>query len=443
MNLIKKFFTEFTLLQRVMWAMGLSLPMALLLQYLPDTNTFYISTVSTFDVIGTMFINSLKMLVIPIVLVSMICGVTSMKDMSQLGSFAGRTMAFYVFTTFLAVSFSLVIAVTFFSFFGTTIAVPEVQAATDVVKEAQSIGQMLQNIIPSNLIVAMYEGNMLAIIFTALMIGISITVLGKEGRAIASWFEDWNKVLLKWIELLMLYFAPIGVFALLSKALGTQNIEVFISLTGFFFLTLFILLFHGFVTMGAIFKFTTGLNYKMFLTKARPVIQIAVSTSSSSATLPVTMRTLEERMGVNNSVASFTAPMGSTINMDGTAIMQGVATVFLATLFGIDLTMGDYINVVIISVIASIGTAGVPGVGLVMLTMVLHNVGVPVEGIALLIGIDRLLDMVRTAVNIMGDMTVTMFVAKSTGELNVDIFNDPNAGEVDTHVQFNKESLHE
>jgi len=425
MNLIKRFFTEFSLLKRVSWAMAASVPMALLLQYLqPEldangvvvgTHLFYDYTVTTFGNIGTMFINSLKMLVIPIVFVSMTCGITSMKDMSQLGGFATKTMGLYIMTTIIAVSFSLSLA----SFIGlgssAKVEAPAVSGAASETASVQSIGEMLVNVIPSNPIVAMAEGNMLAIIFMAMMFGISISVLGNGAKKVNELMNDVNDVLLEWIKLLMLYFAPIGVFVLLSKALGTQDVNVFISLLAFFAFTSFALIFHGAVVIGLIFKFATKLSLKTFFSKAKGVIFTAISTSSSSATLPVTMKTLEERMGVDNSVASFTAPMGSTINMDGTAIMQGVATVFLANLYGIDLSFG--------------------------LAMVLQNVGVPVEGIALLAGIDRLLDMLRTALNVTGDMAVSVIVAKKSGELDENVFNDPDAGLVDIHPKFHSDEL--
>lgn len=200
------------------------------------------------------------------------------------------------------------------------------------------------------------------------------------------------------------------------------------------------LLIHGLVTYSIMLKTFTGLSPKVFLKKMEDAIMFAFSTASSNATIPVTMETATKRLGVNNKIASFTVPLGATINMDGTAIMQGVATVFIAQAFNIDLTMSDYLAVIMTATLASVGTAGVPGVGLIMLAMVLNQVGLPVEGIALIMGVDRLLDMIRTAVNITGDSVVTCIVAKTENEMDLERFHDPVAGAKDEEVHFHPSS---
>jgi Na+/H+-dicarboxylate symporter len=222
--------------------------------------------------------------------------------------------------------------------------------------------------------------------------------------------------------------APYGVFALMAKLFATIGIDTISSLLTYFVLVLFVLAVHALVAYPIILKLMSGLSPILLLKKVRDAVIFAFSTASSSATLPVTIETAIRKLGVNNSVASFTLPLGANINMDGTAIMQGVATVFIAQVYGVDLSVSDYLLVVLTATLASIGTAGVPGVGLIMLAMVLEQVNLPVEGIALIIGVDRLLDMTRTAVNVTGDCMVSCIVAKSEGELDLKTYRDPNAG---------------
>lgn len=235
---------------------------------------------------------------------------------------------------------------------------------------------------------------------------------------------------------LLMNLAPYGVFFLMAKLFTTLGFETIASLLKYFLVVLFVLLFHGLVVYPALLKTLTGLNPVIFLQKMRDAALFAFSTSSSNATLPVTMETVNKKLGVNNSISSFTVPLGATINMDGTAIMQGVATVFIAQVFGVDLSLSDYLMVILTATLASIGTAGVPGVGLIMLAMVLQQVGLPVEGIALIIGVDRLLDMTRTSVNITGDAMVSIIVAKSEGEFDAKVYHDPRAGLKDETIDF-------
>jgi Na+/H+-dicarboxylate symporter len=228
--------------------------------------------------------------------------------------------------------------------------------------------------------------------------------------------------------MMLMVIAPFGVFCLVARVFAEQGFEAIVPLARYFFLVLGVLLLHALVTYPALLTLLAGLNPLVFLRKMRDPIALAFSTASSNATLPVTLRTVELRMGVRNTIASFTVPLGATINMDGTAIMQGVATGFIAQAYGIDLGFTDYLVVVLTATLASIGTAGVPGVGLIMLAMVLRQVNLPVEGIGLIIGVDRLLDMTRTAVNVSGDASVSCIVAKSEGELDLAVYADPAAG---------------
>ena len=227
---------------------------------------------------------------------------------------------------------------------------------------------------------------------------------------------------------IIMKFAPLGVFCLIAKTFATQGIDMIIPLASYFFTVTIVLILHVLLTYSAFLKLIGKVSPFLFLKKMRTAIVFAFSTASSNATIPVTLNTVEKRLGVDKSVASFTVPLGATINMDGTAIMQGVATVFIASVYMVDLTIGDYLTVVLTATLASIGTAGVPGVGLIMLTMVLTQVGLPVEGVALIIGIDRLLDMMRTAVNITGDSMVSLITSKSEKSFDKSIFEDPKAG---------------
>ena len=286
------------------------------------------------------------------------------------------------------------------------------------------------DIFPDNPFKAMAQGNMLQVIVFALLFGISIALSGDAGKRVAGLFDDLNIIIMKLVSVLM-NLAPYGVFALMAKLFATIGIDTISSLLTYFVLVLFVLTVHALVTYPIILKLMSGLSPIILLKKVRDAVVFAFSTASSSATLPVTIKTAIRKLGVSNSVASFTLPLGANINMDGTAIMQGIATVFIAQVYGVDLSVSDYLLVVLTATLASIGTAGVPGVGLIMLAMVLEQVNLPVEGIALIIGVDRLLDMTRTAVNVTGDCMVSCIVAKSEGELDEKTYRDPSAGKSD------------
>jgi Na+/H+-dicarboxylate symporter len=384
-----------------------------------------------FDVGGKIFIASLKMLVVPLIFVSLVCGTSSLKDISTLGRLGGKTVAFYLVTTAIAITLAIVMG----NIFAPGVGVDLTAATTFASQEAPSLGSVIINMFPTNPINSMAEGNTLQIIVFAILFGIAISASGKAGERIASVFSDLNEVIMKLVVMLM-NLAPYGVFFLMAKLFTTIGLDAIANLLSYFLVLSGTLLLHGFVTYGILFKVFTGLNPLIFLKKMETAITFAFSTASSNATIPVTLETATKHLGVKNKIAAFTVPLGATINMDGTAIMQGVATVFIAQAFNIDLTMGDYAMVIMTATLASIGTAGVPGVGLIMLAMVLNQVGLPVEGIAMIIGVDRLLDMIRTAVNITGDCVVTCIVAKSEGELDLDVFNDPNAGSTDEELHL-------
>ena len=384
-----------------------------------------------FEVGGQIFVASLKMLVVPLVFVSLVCGTSSLKDLSTLGRMGGKTLAFYVTTTAVAITLALTMGYLFQPGAGADLTA----ASSFKSAEAPSLGQVIIDMFPTNPISAMAEGKTLQVIVFAVLFGIAISAAGKPGERIAAFFSDLNEVIMKLVAILM-NLAPFGVFFLMAKLFTGLGLSAIVNLAEYFLVLAGTLILHGLVTYSVMLKGFTGLSPITFLKKMEDAIMFAFSTASSNATIPVTMETAKNRMGVENRVSSFTVPLGATVNMDGTAIMQGVATAFIAQAFNIDLTMTDYLMVIMTATLASIGTAGVPGVGLVMLAMVLNQVGLPLEGIALIMGVDRLLDMIRTAVNITGDSAVTVIVAKSEGALDESRFNDPMAGVKEEEVSL-------
>lgn len=377
-----------------------------------------------FHVIGQIFIASLKMIVVPLVFVSLVLGTSSLSDPSKLGRLGGKSVGLYIFTTCVAIT----IAITFALLVGPGDGVTMEASTSYMAKEAPSLADVIINMFPSNPIQAMASGNMLQVIVFSLLFGISMSLCGEAGKKLNGFFVDLNEVIMRLVIILM-NLAPYGVFALMAKLFATIGFDTILNLAKYFLLVFFVLIFHLVVTYSVLLKAFTGLNPLIMFKKMRDAWAFAFSTSSSNATLPITVETATQKLGIKNSVASFTIPLGATINMDGTAIMQGVATVFIAQVFAQDLTTVDFLLVILTATLASIGTAGVPGVGLIMLAMVLQQVNLPVEGIALIIGVDRLLDMTRTVVNITGDCTVACIVAKSEGEMDVDVYNDLDAGE--------------
>jgi Na+/H+-dicarboxylate symporter len=380
-------------------------------------------TEGVFNVVGQIFISLLKMLVVPLVFISLVCGSSSLSDPRMLGRVGGKTIGLYLLTTAIAVSLALSAAVIFKPGIGAhPIATVDAQIA-----EATPFTQVLIDMVPTNPVAAMADGQMLPIIFFAVLLGISITLSKEVGVRVSNWFNDMNTIIMKLVTLVM-RFAPYGVFSLIAILAATSNAEDFMAVGRYVGLVFAVLFVHALLVYPTILLFIGRLNPLTFMSKLRAAMLFAFSTASSNATIPVTLETVEKKVGVSNKIASFTVPLGATINMDGTAIMQGIATGFIAQFYGIDLSLSQYLMVVVMVILASIGTAGVPSVGLVVLAGVLDQVGLPAEGIALILGVDRLLDMTRTVVNITGDSMVTTIVAKSEGELDMDVFHDPHAG---------------
>lgn len=374
-----------------------------------------------FYVIGNGFIRLMKMLVVPLVFCSLVCGSSAIGDTKSLGKVGGKTIAFYLCTTALAVTVAITVANIIDP--GIGLDMSSIERGDVTTAENTSMVDTLLNIIPENPFASLAQGTMLQVILFALVVGILLAKMGERAELIANFMNQMNDLMMEMTNLVM-KFAPIGVFCMISRTFANLGMDAFVpllkymgSVVGGLGVQLLV------VYMLLLFVFTR-LNPIRFLKKFFPVMAFAFSTSTSNATIPLNIETLDEKIGVSRKISSFTIPLGATINMDGTSIMQGVAVVFAAQAYGIDLGLKGYLTVIATATLASIGTAGIPSVGLVTLSMVFASVGIPTEAIALIMGIDRILDMLRTAVNITGDAVVTTIVAKQNGEFDKEIFND-------------------
>ncbi|MCB0422146.1 MAG: dicarboxylate/amino acid:cation symporter [Bdellovibrionales bacterium] len=404
---------------KILVAMGLGLVFGVLLNYLqgvPWIQSLVVDTILYAG--GKIFIASLKLMVVPLVFVSLVCGTASLDDIARLGRVGGKTLFLYMFTTGVAVSLALIFASIIEPGAGFNLTADTAFKA----KEAPPVIETLLDIFPTNPFQSLAEAKMLQIIFFSGFLGVALALSGDSGKRILAIFNDLNKVVMKMIMMIMI-IAPVGVFCLISKVFAEQGISAILPLGKYFVAVLLVLLLHVLITYVGLIKFVARLSPWEFFRNFKDVPIFAFSTASSGATLPVTMETVERRLGVDNSIASFTLPLGATINMDGTAVMQGVATVFIAQAYGQPLGIAAMLTVVLTATLASVGTAAVPGVGLITLAMVLKQVNLPVEGIGLIIGVDRLLDMTRTAVNVTGDAAVTVVVAKSEKLFDQKIFD--------------------
>ncbi len=399
--------------------------------YIADLSLRNFLVDGVFNVGGEIFVASLRMLVVPLVFVSLVCGTCSLKDTTKLGRIGGKTIALYLLTTAIAISFAMFLALLISPGEGVNMLADTTFAS----REAPSLAQVFIQMFPSNPFSAFAEGNMLQVIVFALLFGISTVLAGEAGQRIAAFFQDMNEVIMRLVTILM-NLAPYGVFCLMATLFTDLAWSTFGNLIVYFLVVLTALIAHALITYPIILKAMTGLSPVTFLKKMKATALFAFSTASSNATIPVTLEAATKKMGVKNSIASFTVPLGATINMDGTAIMQGVATVFIAQVFNVDLTLSDYLMVILTATLASIGTAGVPGVGLIMLAMVLDQVGLPVEGIGLIIGVDRILDMTRTAVNVTGDTMVTIIIGNTEKQFDEKVFNDLDAGKEIEDIDF-------
>jgi len=374
-----------------------------------------------FYIIGQGFIRLMQMLVVPLVFFSLICGSMAIGDTKTLGKVGIKTLLFYLFTTAAAVVIALSVAYLINPGLGLDIEAVETADVT-VSAEKVSFTDTLLNMIPKNPFGSLADGDMLPVIVFALFVGIILAKLGEKTEAAANFFRNGNDVMMEMTRVIM-RLAPIGVFCLIARTFANLGFAAFRPMLKYMSGVTLGLVIQCFVVYQLLLFAFTRLNPVKFIKKFAPVMGFAFSTATSNATIPMSIDILQKRMGVSKQISSFTIPLGATINMDGTSIMQGVAVVFIAQAYGIDLTPGNLITVVATATLASIGTAGVPSVGLVTLSMVLSSVGLPVEGIALIMGIDRILDMMRTAVNITGDAVCTLIVATQEGAVDKEIFN--------------------
>lgn len=375
-----------------------------------------------FYVVGNGFLRGMQMLVVPLVFCSLICGSMSMGDSQKLGKVGVKTLVFYLLTTAIAITAALLVGNLINP--GVGLDTSKLVNTSEVQEVAKvSFADTLLNIIPKNPIQGLAEGNMLQVILFALIIGVILAKLGERTATVAKFFQEFNDIMME-MTMMVMKFAPIGVFCLIAKTFAGIGFDAFLPLLKYMIGVLLALAVQCFIVYMILLKVTTGLNPVIFIKKFFPVMAFAFSTATSNATIPLSIDTLAEKMGVSRRISSFTIPLGATINMDGTAIMQGVAVVFAAQAFGIELGMSGYLTVIATATLASIGTAGVPSVGLITLTMVFASVGLPVEAIAWIMGIDRILDMTRTAVNITGDAVCTTIVAYQDKAMDVETFKN-------------------
>jgi len=374
--------------------------------------------------VGTAFIKLISMIVVPLVFASLLVGTASLNDIRKLGRIGGKTLIYYLCTTVMAIAIGLFLANVFKP--GTGIS-EQTQArllagrqanadtAIETVLKTGSIKETLLGIIPKNPVKAFAEGNMLQIIFFAIMFGVALTLIGNQrAQPVIDFFQGLNDAIIRMVHLIM-KAAPYGVFALIAGVVSDFGLGILFTLLKYALVVIGGLIIHSVIVYGFAIKMFSKLKVIDFFKGIRGAILIAFSSGSSSAALPVTMECAEKNLGVASEVCSFALPLGATINMDGTALYQGVSAVFIAQVFGMDLTIGQQLTVVLAATLAAVGTAGAPGVGMIMLAMVLTSIGVPLEGIALVLGPERILDMCRTAVNVTGDAACAVVVDASEG----------------------------
>ena len=370
-----------------------------------------------FNLGGQIFKNLLMLVVVPLVFFSLVSGISSLSNMVKLGSIATKTIGLYLMTTGIAVSLALI----FGWVFNLSGYEGEVDSFSPSTGDSSLYGTVMR-IFPNNIFGAFVENNMLGIVFISILFGIALNLTDELTGGMSKTFEKLNTVFLK-IVLLIMSFAPIGVFCLMGSYVMAKGLNVFGDLAQYVALLIFVLAFHLFFTYSLLLKVFAKLNPLTFYRKMKDVALFAFSTSSSAATIPVTLKTVTDELGVKKDVSAFVVPVGATINMDGTAIMQGLATMFIASTVGVDLTLVQYGQIVLLAIVTSIGTAAVPSAGTVTLALILGSLGLPLDAIGLILAVDRILDMIRTAVNVCGDAAVSCIVAKSENELDEKIFN--------------------
>lgn len=398
---------KLSLSTKILLGLALGILAGILLQGSPDIATKYIKP------FGTLFLNLIKLIIVPLVFSSLIVGVCGLDDVKKLGRIGGKTLVYYLTTTAFAVTLGIILANVLNV--GAGYVLPA--EITAEAKEAPDIISTLLNIIPANPLKSMVNGDMLQIIAFAIIVGCGVITIGDKGKILVDFFDSTAEVMYKLTAGIM-KLAPYGVFALITPVIAVNGPDILLPLLKVIIAAYIGYILHAIVVYSTTVKIFAKISPKKFFKGVLEAQVFAFTSSSSAGTLPVSMRCVEENLGVSKSISSFVLPLGATINMDGTAIYHGVCALFIAQVFGIDLTIGQMLTIVLTATLASIGTAGVPGAGLIMLSMVLTSVGLPMEGLALIAGIDRILDMGRTCVNITGDCACSVVVAATENELH-------------------------
>ena len=378
-----------------------------------DTSVSNFIVINFFNMVSDLFISALKLVIIPLIFFSIVCGIISLSDDTSLSRLGIKTLSLYLFTTIIAISLGLLFS-SFIDYEPILLSNLEANVSIDNIKTES-------NIFPTNIFQSLSDGNIIHLLIFSVLIGIAASKVKDNAKTFINYFHEFNTVINELVKIII-SFTPIAVYCILSKTFATQGLETLTPLMGYFFTVVFVLLIHFFITFSLLLKTFTNLNPKKFFINIKEVIVFTFSTSSSSASIPFTLKAATEKCGINKSISSFTIPLGATINMDGTAIMQGCATFFLASLYGIDLGMSEILTIVVTATIASIGTAGIPSAGIIMLTVIFTQIGIPLEGITLLLGVDRLLDMMRTSINVSGDLCISCIVASSENRIDETIY---------------------
>ena len=378
-----------------------------------DTSLSNFIVINFFNIVSDLFISALKLVIIPLIFFSIVCGIISLSDDTSLSRLGIKTLSLYLFTTIIAISLGLLFS-SFINYEPILLSNLETNVSIDNIKTES-------NIFPTNIFQSLSDGNIIHLLIFSVLIGIAASKVKDNAKTFINYFNEFNTVINELVKIII-SFTPIAVYCILSKTFATQGLETLTPLMGYFFTVVFVLLIHFFITFSFLLKTFTNLNPKQFFINIKEVIVFTFSTSSSSASIPFTLKAATEKCGINKSISSFTIPLGATINMDGTAIMQGCATFFLASLYGIDLGMNEILTIVVTATIASIGTAGIPSAGIIMLTVIFTQIGIPLEGITLLLGVDRLLDMMRTSINVSGDLCISCIVASSENRIDENIY---------------------
>ena len=378
-----------------------------------DTSLSNFIVINFFNIVSDLFISALKLVIIPLIFFSIVCGIISLSDDTSLSRLGIKTLSLYLFTTIIAISLGLLFS-SFIDYEPILLSNLETNVSIDNIKTES-------NIFPTNIFQSLSDGNIIHLLIFSVLIGIAASKVKDNAKTFINYFHEFNTVINELVKIII-SFTPIAVYCILSKTFATQGLDTLTPLIGYFLTVAFVLLIHFFITFSLLLKTFTNLNPKKFFINIKEVIVFTFSTSSSSASIPFTLKAATEKCGINKSISSFTIPLGATINMDGTAIMQGCATFFLASLYGIDLGMSEILTIVVTATIASIGTAGIPSAGIIMLTVIFTQIGIPLEGITLLLGVDRLLDMMRTSINVSGDLCISCIVASSENRIDETIY---------------------